>query len=738
MVFKVRICLFVLILNFPFLLFSQTFRPINPKVKVNGKILAHPWSGGMNCPQIMNADIDLDGIQDIVIFDRSGGVWLPFLSKQNQLVYSPEYKPIFPDIKEWVIMKDINGDGITDMFTYSTTIGVAGIDVWDGTIGTKSLRFSKRLFPNDRNNILYYTSGNSRFNAYTSNIDYPAIEDIDHDGDLDILSYEVGGVQIIWYKNLAADKGMPKGSFDLTVGDVCFGKILEDGFSDKITLSPNKDKCASGLWPSPPLEVRHSGSTVLAFDRDRDRNFDLLIGDISSASLIYLHNGGDSTTAWMDKEEIKFPSNTKSVDIPYFVSSFLADINNDGVKELFAASNFQFGSDNYHCLWRYDQDKVNPVNFNYVSNSFIINETIDLGESSFPAVADVNGDGLPDLVVGNGGYFDRQGLHSASLTLFTNTGTEKSPEFTLVDTNWLGFQTFTFETNNFAPAFGDIDHDGDLDLFVGESLGRIFFAENLAGKNKPMQFAPVKSEYFQIDIGTYSYPQIFDLDHDGLQDLIIGKSIGTMSYFKNTGTSSNPNFSAAPSILTLGDIDTRVQGFATGNAAPCFFSSNNHNYVAMGTYGKNILLYDIPVVTGSVYPVLFKTWGEVKEGDESHIAIADLDRNGKLDMIVGNQRGGLAMYETDLKSEYSVSTDDLSKPDIRVYPNPAKSFINIQFDHAYPTASYLIYNSIGQIMNSGRLQKTVNQIAIQHGMAGMYFLKIKAGENTKIEKILIH
>ena len=67
MVFKVRICLFVLILNFPFLLFSQTFRPINPKVKVNGKILAHPWSGGMNCPQIMNADIDLDGIQDIVI-----------------------------------------------------------------------------------------------------------------------------------------------------------------------------------------------------------------------------------------------------------------------------------------------------------------------------------------------------------------------------------------------------------------------------------------------------------------------------------------------------------------------------------------------------------------------------------------------------------------------------------------------------------------------------------------------
>jgi hypothetical protein len=68
---------------------------------------------------------------------------------------------------------------------------------------------------------------------------------------------------------------------------------------------------------------------------------------------------------------------------------------------------------------------------------------------------------------------------------------------------------------------------------VGELLGRLFFAENMAGKNKPMTFNGIKTNYFNIDVGQYSTPQIFDLDKDGKQDLIIGERDGTLNFFKN-------------------------------------------------------------------------------------------------------------------------------------------------------------------------------------------------------------
>ena len=119
----------------------------------------------------------------------------------------------------------------------------------------------------------------------------------------------------------------------------------------------------------------------------------------------------DRLKAWMDQEEIKFPVTSKSVDIPYFVTPFIADVNGDGKQEFFAASNFYFGSDNYNCLWRYDQDQTTKANFNFTSNSFIVDECVDFGENTYPALADVDADGLLDMVVGSGGYFDRTGIH---------------------------------------------------------------------------------------------------------------------------------------------------------------------------------------------------------------------------------------------------------------------------------------------------------------------------------------
>ena len=721
----------------PVFLPAQSFKSINPPVTVNNKQLKYPWIGGLNTPQIMNSDVySVDTKASITVFDRTGSVWLPFEVKDGKLVYRPELKPFYPVVKDWVVMVDYNADKAIDIFSYSTTPGVAGLDVYRHGAGTNASAFEKIKFPNDRNDILYYQSGSSRFNIYVSNIDYPAIADIDRDGDVDILSYDVGGSQIIWYKNQSKEKNLGTNTLDFVVADGCYGKIVEDGFSEKITLSQDKNKCPIGLLP--PLEVRHSGSTILAFDRDGDRDFDLMIGDISSPGLIYLRNGGDTVKAWMDQEEIKFPVNSKAVDIPYFVNSFIADVNGDGIKEFFAASNFYFGSDNYHCLWRYDRDQTNHANFNFTSNTFIIDESIDFGENTYPALADVDADGLLDIVVGSGGYFDRAGIHDAGLFLFKNVGTAKAPAFKLVDSNWLNIKSFNSETNSFAPAFGDIDSDGDQDVVVGELLGRLFFAENTAGINKPMIFSEIKSDYFNIDIGQYSTPQIFDLDKDGKQDLIIGERDGTVNFFKNKGTASTVLFSTIPDLSTLGKIDTRVAGFATGNSAPYLFQSKNKTYLALGTSGKDILLFTDPKASADSFNQINSNWGKIHEGDESHPAIGDIDADGFLDVVVGNQRGGLAWYTTNIESDIKVSIRDKNDPEITVFPNPVNHSLSILCEKELPGADIKIYSMNGQLVLHQKAAGNKIVLNTEAIHSGIYLLELKSVDKIFRQKIIVN
>ena len=88
---------------------------------------------------------------------------------------------------------------------------------------------------------------------------------------------------------------------------------------------------------------------------------------------------------------------------------------------------------------------------------------------------------------------------------------------------------------------GDVDGDGDLDLFVGEASGTLNFYRNDGGPGRPL-FTLVSDVFDSIDVGRRSAPTLADLDRDGDLDLLVGSDDRGVVLFRNEGTKTAARF----------------------------------------------------------------------------------------------------------------------------------------------------------------------------------------------------
>lgn len=742
------ILLFILLVSFSG--FGQAFGPISVRNE-NNSLLKYPWSGGMDAMQFGELDINMDGMKDLLAFDRRGNRKICFINNgtPNTIDYSMNqiYTDLIPELSDWVIFIDYNGDGKSDIFTYSP--GWAGMKVYKN-VSANSLKFELVAYP-----YLSSFQGGGYVNLLVTNVDYPGIADIDNDGDLDILTFWGLGSFVEMHKNLSMEKYGHADSLDYEKTEYCWGNFAESEESNALYL----DSCFFNEG-SIPRQERHTGSTFLLLDLDADDDKDLLLGDVDYPGLFALTNGGSVEDALITSFDTSFPANSETVDIYSMPVSALIDVNNDGLKDLLV-SPFDPGiitSQNKNSVWLYlNSGSNNQPLFTLSTKNFLQSEMMDHGSGAYPVLVDWDGDGLSDLFVGNYGYYlysyytAGNFLHSVyqgKLAYYKNTGTEQSPEFQLWEHDF--GKLWQEDLIGVYPAFGDLDGDGKTDLLIGHSKGTIIHLKNMGNNNLEI----LSHNYFNIDVGEsdtddFSTPQLFDLNKDGLLDLIIGEKKGNLNYYENTGTSSEPQFELTSDSLgkiNVTDYNLSYDGYST----PWFFrEADNVTKLVVGSeQGKLFYFTNIDnnlegkFIESDELGVLLDTSDvSFDRGIRSSTCLADIDQDGMMEMIAGNYSGGLEYFNGS--PEVSPGFAEQGSANIKklvISPNPANKLIEIHFPEAVFECRGEIYSLNGKIVSSFITDAASSKTTVQdisQLKAGIYFVKVISDRSVFSGKFVV-
>jgi len=719
-------------------------------VSGSGELYKFPWAGGMNSVQFGEVDINMDGIKDIVAFDRQGNRIMPFVNSgtagEINYNYASQYIEDFPQLYDWAIFVDYNNDGKSDIFTYSP--GWAGMMVYKN-VSVDHLKFKRVVYP-----YLSSLNNGGEVNILVTYADYPGIADIDNDGDLDILTFWGLGSFVEMHKNLSMELYGNADSLVYEKTEMCWGHFAESDESNELFL----DTCFPALQNGAGLVYeraeRHTGSTFLLLDLNGDDVKDLLLGDVDYPGLFALTNGGTPQEAVITQIDTLFPDADSRIRLFSMPAAAYIDVNNDDKKDLIVAP-FDPAlavSKNYKNVKLYfNEGQNNNPDFHISPDSFLQNQMIDVGSGAMPVFFDWDGDGLTDLFIGNYGYYDGSWydeyytLHSrykGTVAWFKNTGTNDNPVFTSYDLDFGGFFMDDEVYTGVAPAFGDIDNDGINEMIIGNSDGTLILYKITSNLVKI-------PDYFNIDVGKFSTPQLFDLDGDGLLDLIIGEQDGNLNYYHNNGTPAQPDFVLVTDSLGKVNVtDYNVSWY--GYSIPEFYrtTTGETRLVVGSEQGKLFYFTDIDGNLNGEFTVsddLAELIGiedfNPDRGIRTAATLADIDGDGKPEMVAGNFSGGVELFGSNAKVYLPVNNKpSVAKTELLLVPNPAANTVTIKMPGKMNKCRVTISNIsgktiFGQTVSAADL-KTIT-LNVSDYPSGYYLVKLTGNNNFYIGKLIV-
>ena len=701
-------------------------------VSVNASdTLAMPWVGGMNAVHFSEIDLDLDGVNDLMAFEKHGNRILTFLRCGSNYIYAPQYAKSFPELHDWVILQDYNFDGKPDIFTY----GLAGVRVFKN-ISDEQLAFQ---LVTEQLQAYYY---NGYVNIFASPDDYLIVEDIDQDGHLDLLNFWVLGKYVHHLRNYSNDPEV----FDFRLESECWGHFEEAGDNNVITLFSDCDSKEGDDGG----HTRHTGSSMLLNDFDHNGLPDILIGDIDYPNLIVLYNHGTLQDARMTEQDTAFPAGAPVHLFSMPAAALISLPGQDTPSLLVSPSDPALNkSQDMNSVWRYDYDTL-LQQYTLTNTAFLQEEMLDVGSGCHPVLFDWNGDGLQDLFLANYGCFDSAqysngfltSYFSSSIRYYQNIGSPLQPVFQLQDEDFGQLKALNLHALH--PVFGDFTCDGQIDMLCGQEDGTLLLVphQRLTGNS-----SEIYSNYLNIDVGKFSTPVFFDLDQDGRNDLIIGNQRGMLSYYQNIGTCGITDFIFVTD--SLGDVDVRNAELSYfGYSVPCLYRDSLHGTVLFcgSEQGQIFFYHNIdgdPLGSYTYGGVVYESTGSdcqhcatpLREGRRTAAAIARIDNDSYPDLIVGNYAGGAAYLSGRSPVTHESGTPSYARHTLSAYPNPTSGKLRIE-NAELRIKNVEVFDVYGKLIMTIKVDGDMAELDLSGNAPGVYFFRVMTEKGMVTKRVI--
>lgn len=695
---------------------GQTLLPSDiPFLDEDGLALPLSAVGGLNAPQFNSVDLNNDAQKDLLLFDKEGSVIIPLLASGNTWLYAPEFIAQFSVVENWMLLKDLNCDGVEELLTQVTDdqTGLTRVEIYQGghTGGKINFTLQKPV-------LLFQKWGNTLTEKLTfGNKELPVFEDVDFDGDIDVLSFGSSSSYLQYYQNQSVEQGFGCDSFLLKKVDDCWGRFQELGIAGALAFSPNYDSCAAKSgWQSIRHTV-HGSQALLAMDVNNDNAMDLLLSELGRADIRVLLNTGNKDSALISQALNQLPGNLERVNMASFPAAYFIDVDFDALKDLVVAPRTRGSSQNRQLNF-YKNIGTNQVpSFSLKSTTFLVDQMVDEGQLSAPATGDLNGDGYADLIIGSGVKRANNQETFGRLTYYEHTGGGQTPGFAHKQEDFAGLEAL--EQDFLAPTLGDLDADGDKDLLVGLASGELLYLENKGSPSQPI-FNSYTYVFSGIDVGQYATPVLFDIDSDSDLDLIIGEKNGNLNLFINSGTPNTPQFSTTPEDNFWGSVAIKSPSTLSGYSAPALVRLQNNDLVLL-VGGVDGVQRSFLVTNQAVFSLYNWVEGPLANATLTHPALFDLSNNGKIDLVVGNSRGGIQFFALDMPFKHTLVQNVKKNRDIEFTQN--KEGLHFKFNNVLKSrVIYQIYSVQGVLIKQGNLQNT--SINIQSLPPAVYYISI--------------
>ncbi|WP_421774309.1 FG-GAP repeat domain-containing protein [Gracilimonas sp.] len=546
----------------------------------------HPFVGGFNAPRPQFVDINGDGDPDFFVQEQTDE--LMFFEHTGSEGESPlrwrsnKFQNL--DIGEWFRFVDMDQDGDFDLLAEQPY---------------SYIRYYRNEGSAEASNFVLAADSLKDVNGesiFSDRQNIPNVTDIDCDGRLDLFIGSLDGT-LARYESVGRNEDQ-----------IPQFKLVTKRFEDIEIVKQ--------------FGTMHGANTMAFMDIDSDGDQDLFWGDFFEPSILLIENTGTCATPDFRGEPKPFPP-SNPVQTSGYNAPTLADWDGDGDVDLFlgvlgGAYNANLTlSDN---LYFFEQEEGE---FSLQTQQFI--DMIDVGDESIPATGDLDGDGDMDLLLAN--KIDPANQKTSLIYRYENRGTTKSPEFHLTGTldlptayhyapvladlngdglddlllgNWKGNIGLFINTgngfkqeketvaelergSNAVPTLADIDGDGDLDLLVGESGGGLQLFRNIGSKDNP-EFSFEKDAFPDVEAQHRSAPAFYDIDGDDDFDLFMGSKIEGILFFENTGLPSQPEFTKKRMPFEVATAQLSAPHFVD-------FDGDGIAEIVIGTRGGGLLFY---------------------------------------------------------------------------------------------------------------------------------------------------